>query len=287
MFENYSVLMSVYGREQADFFRLSTQSILAQTMPTNDFVLVCDGPLTEPLDKVIAELQETHSDILHIIRLENNQGLAKALNRGLQACKNELIARMDSDDVAVPNRCELQLRKFRENPELAIVGGEIDEFEKNPDNVISHKKMPHTHEEILRYAKTRNPFNHPTVMYRRSVILAAGSYPDHILHEDYALWSQLLLSGHIAALVRRQRHAHGCRGVRTGRLGDHVGDRLCDLLMSLAGDEFHLARVHAAVQDPHLSGIVPRHVLILQHEGKPLIRSFDDRHIISPLRTGA
>lgn len=195
MFENYSVLMSVYGREQADFFRLSTQSILAQTMPTNDFVLVCDGPLTEPLDKVIAELQETHSDILHIIRLENNQGLAKALNRGLQACKNELIARMDSDDVAVPNRCELQLRKFRENPELAIVGGEIDEFEKNPDNVISHKKMPHTHEEILRYAKTRNPFNHPTVMYRRSVILAAGSYPDHILHEDYALWSQLLLSG--------------------------------------------------------------------------------------------
>lgn len=195
MYENYSVLMSVYAKEQADFFRRSIESILAQTVLTNDFVLICDGPLTDELEAVIAEVLESHGDIFHVIRQETNQGLTKALNLGLQACKNELVARMDSDDVSLPQRCELQMRKFREDPELAIVGGEIDEFEKTPENVVSHKGMPHTQEEILRYARTRNPFNHPTVMYRRSVILAAGSYPDHIMHEDYALWSKLLLEG--------------------------------------------------------------------------------------------
>ena len=106
-----------------------------------------------------------------------------------------MIARMDSDDVALPNRCELQLQKFQEDPGLAIVGGAIDEFEGSIDNVVSHKDMPCSHQEILQYAKMRNPFNHPTVMYRKSVILALGGYPHNILHEDYALWANLLLSG--------------------------------------------------------------------------------------------
>lgn len=193
--DNYSVLMSVYHGEKPEYLRQSMESMFAQTVPTNDFVLMCDGPLTQELDLVIQEMYNAHQDVLRVIRLEVNQGLGDALNCGLTQCRNELIARMDSDDVALPNRCELQLEKFQEDPGLAIVGGAIDEFEGSIDNVVSHKDMPCCHQEILRYAKMRNPFNHPTVMYRKSVILELGGYPHNILHEDYALWANLLLSG--------------------------------------------------------------------------------------------
>ena len=193
--ENYSVLMSVYCGEKAEFLRLSADSIFGQTIPTDDFVLMCDGPLTDELNIVIDELLQAHGDVLRVIRLEENRGLGEALNIGIEACKNELIARMDSDDFALPNRFELQLLKFQEHPELSIVGGAIDEFEGSPSNIVSHKSMPETHEEILRYARTRNPFNHPTVMYRKSAVLKAGSYPNRMLHEDYALWANMLLGG--------------------------------------------------------------------------------------------
>lgn len=193
--ENYSVLMSVYHGEKAEYLRLSTNSVLTQTVPTNDFVLMCDGPLTEELDAVIEDLLREYSDIIRVIRLEENRGLGDALNAGLQHCKNELIARMDSDDIAVANRCELQLLKFQEDPDLAIIGGAIDEFEDTPSNVVSHKSMPETHDDIVAYARSRNPFNHPTVMYKKSAVLEVGGYPRRMLHEDYALWANLLLHG--------------------------------------------------------------------------------------------
>lgn len=194
--ENYSVLMAVYHGEKAEYFRLSTQSMLTQTAPTDDFVLICDGPLTPELDQVVEELIRDHSDVLQVIRLDANHGLAYALNVGLRTCKNDLVARMDSDDIALANRCELQLQTFREDPELAIVGGAIDEFEGTPFNVITHKGMPESHQDVVRYAKIRNPFNHPTVMFRKSAVLAVGSYPERMLHEDYALWSNLILAGY-------------------------------------------------------------------------------------------
>lgn len=193
--ENYSVLMSVYYGEKAEYLRLSAESIFTQTVPTDDFVLMCDGPLTAELDAVIAELERAYGDVLRVIRLDVNNGLGNALNIGIRMCKNELVARMDSDDVAVANRCELQLMKFQEDPELVIVGGAIDEFEGTPFNVISHKSMPLKHSDVVRYAKTRNPFNHPTVMYRKSAVLEVGGYPNRILHEDYALWANLILNG--------------------------------------------------------------------------------------------
>ena len=189
------MLMSVYSGEKSEYLQQSIQSIFSQTIPTDDFVLMCDGPLTAELDAVIDRFYQERREVLHVVRLEKNQGLAHALNIGLQICKNEFVARMDSDDIALPNRCELQLRRFQENPELSIIGGAIDEFEGSPENVISHKHMPESHEELLRYARMRNPFNHPTVMYRKSSIISIGSYPNNILHEDYALWGNLLLSG--------------------------------------------------------------------------------------------
>lgn len=193
--KNYSVLMSVYYGEKAENLRLSANSIFTQTVPTNDFILVCDGPLTEELDTVISQLLSEHSDTLRIIRLAENRGLGYALNEGIKECKNELVARMDSDDVAVSNRCELQLLKFQEDPALAIVGGAIDEFEETPSNIVSHKSMPEEHDDVIRYARIRNPFNHPTVMFRKSAVLEVGGYPLRILHEDYALWANMILNG--------------------------------------------------------------------------------------------
>lgn len=192
--ENYSVLMSVYHKEQPEFLLSSIESMFAQTVPTDDFVLVCDGPLTEELDRVIASLQQKYGSVLNVIRMETNRGLSYALNDGLSFCKNDLVARMDSDDIAPADRCYLQLSKFTEKPELDIVGGAIDEFIGQPDNIISHKDMPLSYDNILRYSKKRNPFNHPTVMYRKTSILDAGGYPHFSLHEDYALWAKLLSS---------------------------------------------------------------------------------------------
>lgn len=192
--ESYSVLMSVYRKENPTFFRASLDSIFSQTIATNDFVLVCDGPLTEDLDSVVQEYVLKYPSVFHVIRLKENVGLAEALNEGLPCCKNELIARMDSDDVAAPNRCELQLQTFDQYSDVSIVGGFISEFERDPSNVISVKTMPCEFAELLRYAKKRSPFNHPTVMYRKSAVLSVGGYPNLPLHEDYALWVNLLMA---------------------------------------------------------------------------------------------
>lgn len=193
--ENYSVLMSVYAKEKPEFLKLAVESVFDQTVKTNDFVLVCDGPLTEQLDSIIKEMLETYSPYMNVVRLEKNVGLGPALNEGLKHCKNELVARMDSDDYMAKDRAELQLKKFSEDDELVIVGGAIEEFEGSPENITSGKSMPETHEQIIKYSKIRSPFNHPTVMYKKTAVLELGGYPDLRLHEDYGLWVALLMSG--------------------------------------------------------------------------------------------
>lgn len=193
--ENYSVLMSVYCKEKAPYLQASIESVMAQTVKTNDFVLVCDGPLTKELDAVIDGAVEKYGDIIHVVRLEQNQGLKNALNCGLPLCKNDLIARMDSDDICHESRCQRQIKCFAEDPELGIVSGTVEEFEGSVENVVSVKSLPVTCREIVRYAKTRSPFNHPAVMYRKSLVQKVGGYPGPELYEDYALWVNLLSAG--------------------------------------------------------------------------------------------
>ena len=192
--QRYSVLMSVYKKEKPEFLKMAMESIFNQTIKTNDFVLVCDGELTEELDYVINEFKKIYGDVLNVIRFKKNRGLALALNDGIKYCKNDLIARMDSDDIAPEYRCELQLKKFFEDKTLEIVGGAITEFEGSPENIVSKKIMPETHNEIIKYAAKRCPFNHPTVMYRKKSVVGVGGYPAIPFHEDYALWVNLLLN---------------------------------------------------------------------------------------------
>lgn len=104
--QNYSVLMSVYFKESPEYLKQAIESIQAQTVPTDDFVLVCDGPLNDALDAVIAAKQQEMGSALNVVRLARNGGLGNALNKGIKHCKNELVARMDSDDIAYFDRCE-------------------------------------------------------------------------------------------------------------------------------------------------------------------------------------
>lgn len=194
-YRGYSVLMSVYHKEKPEYLKQAIESIQAQTLSTNDFVLVCDGPLTGPLDSVIEEKQQEMGKTLNVVRLAKNRGLGNALNEGIKHCKNELVARMDSDDISYPNRCERQLVVFNIHPEVSICSGIVEEFTTDPNIVDSKRVPPETNTEIVEFAKKRCPFNHPCVMYKKSAVEAVGSYQDFYLLEDYYLWIRMLMAG--------------------------------------------------------------------------------------------
>jgi len=187
--------------EKAEYLRIAMNSMWNQTVPTNDFVLMCDGPLTPELDAVIDEMIAAHPDTLHVIRFEKNGGLGHALQVGVKECKNELIARMDSDDISKPKRCEKELAVFAAHPELSIVGSVIEEFTEiesgaSVPSIINAKRVvPEKSEDIVVFAKQRNPFNHPSVMYKKADVLAAGNYQDVRYMQDYYLWTYMLIAG--------------------------------------------------------------------------------------------
>ncbi|MBQ4131500.1 MAG: glycosyltransferase [Clostridia bacterium] len=193
--EKYSVLMSLYVKEKPDYLRLAIDSMINQTVVPDEIVIVEDGPLNDELYAIIKEYTEKHPDLFSIVVNKENLGLGLALNEGLKVCKNELVARMDTDDIAKPNRCEKQLAVFREDPELAIVGAYVDEFHTTPDQVVSTRAVPQTHEEIYQFAKKRSAFNHPAVMYRKSKVLEFGGYSDLRRNQDVDLFGRMLFGG--------------------------------------------------------------------------------------------
>lgn len=201
MEQNYSVLMSVYYKEKPEYLKAAIESILRQTVPTNDFVLVCDGPLTPELDEVINQFYKKHPKLFQIHRLTKNQGLGNALNAGLALCRNELVARMDSDDISLQNRCELQLEAFHNNSELALCSGNIAEFESDIAHIMGIRYVPASYSEILKFAKKRNPMNHMAVMYKKQAVVASGNYIEMSLAEDYYLWVRMLHKGYQAINV--------------------------------------------------------------------------------------
>ena len=195
-YKEYSVLMSVYHKERPEYLKQAIESIQVQSLSTNDFVLVCDGPLNDELDAVIQTKQLEMGENLNVVRLAKNGGLGNALNEGIKHCKNELVARMDSDDIAYPDRCEKQIAVFNTHSEVSICSGIVEEFTTDPNTVDTKRVPPETNAEIVEFAKKRNPFNHPCVMYKKSAVEAVGSYQDFYLLEDYYLWLRMLMSGY-------------------------------------------------------------------------------------------
>ncbi len=195
MTDNYSILMSVYKKEKPEYFKEAIDSMLNQTVKTDDFVIVCDGPLSEGLDNVIADYVTTYSGLFNVYRLPHNMGLAKALNHGILQCKNEIIARMDSDDISVPERIEKQLKAMKDR-HADIVGANIKEFTGQPSDAQKERTVPENNEEIIAFAKKRSPFNHPSVLYKKSAVVNVGFYEDYRYFEDYNLWVTMLLKGY-------------------------------------------------------------------------------------------
>lgn len=193
----FSVLLSIYKNEKEKFVIDSLKSILNQSLLPNEIILVEDGPLTEELYKVIEQFTEKYPKIFKIIPLQKNIGLGLALNEGLKESSNELVARMDTDDIAKYERFEKQVRIFNDNPSFNIVGSNVDEFIKTTDEVISQRVVPEHNKDIIEFSKRRNPFNHPSVMYKKSDVLALGGYQDFRRSQDYDLFVRMLNNGYI------------------------------------------------------------------------------------------
>lgn len=189
-----SVLMSVYVKEKPEYLKAAMDSVLAQTYPVDEIMVIEDGPLTEELYALLNDYQVKHSNVRRF-SFEQNQQLGRALAKGVEICRNELVARMDTDDIAMPDRIEKQVAYMNTHPEVHVLGGAIREFddEGTTDRV---KMMPKTQEEIVEYVKVRNPLNHMTVMFRRNAILEAGNYQHFPFLEDYSLWSRMLAKGY-------------------------------------------------------------------------------------------
>lgn len=258
---DYSVLMSVYHKEKASNLKAAMDSIWNQTVPTDDFVLVCDGPLNEELDTIIVLMQESHPE-LNVVRLAQNQGLGNALNTGLAHCRHDIVCRMDSDDVSMPYRCELQTSVFEQHPEIGLCSGTVLEFIDDINETTGRRSTAQTDADIRRFSRKRNPMNHPAVMFRKQAVEAAGGYTEKFhLFEDYHLWVRMLQNG-VAACNTEEPLVY----MRTGR----------DMYMRRGGREyardmlrFHrwLRRTHWSTATDYVIGALPHAIICVLPNG--------------------
>ncbi|MBO7309827.1 MAG: glycosyltransferase [Clostridia bacterium] len=188
----FSVSMCVYGGDDPNWFETAVESILDQTVPPTEVVLVVDGPVPNETDAVIKKYEA--NSIFNIIRFKENQGHGNARRAGLSACTNELVALMDADDISVSDRFEKQLAAFEKDAELDIVGGNISEFICSADNIVAKREVPASDSDIKDYMKKRCPMNQMTVMFKKASVENVGGYIDWYCDEDYYLWLRMALA---------------------------------------------------------------------------------------------
>lgn len=188
----YSVLMSLYHKEKSEFLCESLDSMINQTVIPDEIVMVYDGPLTDKLYQTMDKYIKNYPGLFTVVVNEMNLGLGKSLRKGLEVCRNELVARMDTDDISKQDRCEKQIRLFESIPSLDIVGGNIGEFIDSSKKIISYRKVPSENDEIKEYMKYRCGFNHMTVMFKKNSVIKSGNYIDWFFNEDYFLWIRML-----------------------------------------------------------------------------------------------
>lgn len=195
MNEQFSVLMSLYIKEKVEYVRECFKSLINQTIRATEWVIVEDGPLTQDLYNLLEEYQQEYPTLIKRVPLTENQGLGLALREGVVNCSYELIARMDTDDIARFDRFEKQIAMFVKDPDLDICGSHITEFENDPSEVVSKREVPLTDNDIKKYQKKRDAFNHVTVMFKKESVLKAGNYQSCLLMEDSLLWVNMILAG--------------------------------------------------------------------------------------------
>lgn len=191
----FSVLMSVYKNENPEYFLASIESVMTSSVMPDQIVLIRDGQVPNALQVAIDGVLEKYKDVITYIPLEENGGLGNALRLGISECRNDIVARMDTDDICEIDRFEKQLNCFIDDPTLDMCGGDVAEFITNPNEIVSYRVVPKTDEEIKTVIKERNPFNHMTVMFKKEAVLNAGNYQHFYLFEDWYLWLRLYLNG--------------------------------------------------------------------------------------------
>ena len=191
----FSVLMSIYIKEKPEYARACFESLEKQTLQADEWVIVEDGPLTEELYFLLDEYQKKYPSIIKRVSLKENRGLGLALREGMLQCSNELVARMDTDDICRKDRFEKQVKEFTLDSNLDICGSHILEFEGEENNIVAKRTVPLSDAEIKKYQKKRDGFNHVAVMFKKSAVLKAGNYQSCLLMEDTYLWANMFLSG--------------------------------------------------------------------------------------------
>lgn len=193
---NITVITSVYKNDRAEHVQTALDSMLVeQSYKPAEIVLVQDGPVPDKLVYLLSEYEQKYCDVLHIVRLKENGGLGNALKIGVEQAKNDVVARMDSDDISLPDRFAKQMAFLESHPDVDIVGGQMTEFIDSPENIVGRREVPLENEEIYQYMKSRCAMNHVTVMFRKEAVLRAGNYQDWFWNEDYFLWVRMMIIG--------------------------------------------------------------------------------------------
>jgi glycosyltransferase involved in cell wall biosynthesis len=192
--EALSLLLPVWSRDRPEFLTAAfCSTVTEQTRRPDHVVLVRDGPVPAALAECIAELAATSPIPVDVLELDRNVGLGPALDMGLAACRHDVVARMDADDISLPHRFAVQMPLVEAGADL--VGSGLLEFGEGADDVVG-RRIPPTDPDVIR-ARSRfaDPFNHPTVVYRRGLVQAVGGYGDFALMEDYLLWAKMIAAG--------------------------------------------------------------------------------------------
>ena len=219
----FSVIMSIYQHDVPEHLHIALESLLNQTRRPDEIVIVGDGPVPAELEQEIeslptegsgaagskfkvqsaVELQEAPSNSpkgerkteIRYLPQEKNRGLGAALAIAVEAAQYPYLARMDADDIAVPDRFEKQLMFLEQHPDVAAVGGMIEDFSSDPNHMTGRRIVPLESEDIHRYMRSRNGMNHVTVMFKKEELLRVGNYQPFHLNEDYYLWVRMIQQG--------------------------------------------------------------------------------------------
>ena len=189
-YPKYSVLMTVYHKEKAEFLRKAIDSMLNQTVRPSEFVLVEDGPLTDELYEAIKKYKK--NPIFKVITLKENQGSGPASNAGVLACSCEWIARLDSDDYSVPERIEKQFRLLGADSELNVIGANVIEIETENPNNQQKVILPAENDEIHKFTGRRCPFRTSAILFKKDIVIKAGNYRAFHRVEDYDMFARLV-----------------------------------------------------------------------------------------------
>ena len=190
-----AVIMSLYKSDVLEYVKLATESILNQSFSDFDFYIQYDGYVSQEVDAYLSSLKDER---IHIFRRNENKGLAYSLNELLERIMPlgyDYIARMDADDISMPDRFEKQITYMDTHPYIDCVGTWAIEI-KSDGSEYFRKQMPETHEGCWKQFMIRDCMIHPTVMFRRRYIERAGLYSlDTYFGEDTMMWAQGFANG--------------------------------------------------------------------------------------------